>query len=67
MYSLFQCVLDDASKPKEACDSNHFRCNKTLACIPVSWRCDGDDDCNKDENIHDTSDEENCRKSQTLL
>lgn len=63
--ALFLCFLTacaeyDAPPANASCDSNHFQCNKTRECIPISWRCDDDADCDKHENIRDTSDEENC-------
>ncbi|XP_063217852.1 sortilin-related receptor-like [Bacillus rossius redtenbacheri] len=37
------------------CSSEQFRCTNGL-CIPVSWRCDDDDDCG------DSSDEASCKQ-----
>ena len=37
-----------------ACHEDQFRCNSTALCIPTSWICDGEDDC------EDSSDESNC-------
>lgn len=44
----------------EDCDHQHFKCNQSAVCIPMNWRCDGDDDCNKDSVVNDRSDEANC-------
>ena len=39
-----------------SCSSGEFQCSSGDRCIPKSWECDRDSDCN------DHSDEINCRK-----
>lgn len=48
-------LLSYLSPAGEECPSTRFRC-KNGNCIPLAWKCDEDDDC------HDNSDEEDCRK-----
>ncbi len=38
------------------CPHDEFQCNNTL-CKPLSWKCDGEDDCgdNSDENPEECS------------
>ena len=33
----------------------------------MNWKCDGDDDCNKDSDVNDRSDEANCGKFETSV
>lgn len=42
------------------CGEDQFVCGDQT-CIPVNWRCDGDNDCD------DQSDEQNCRKYFDLM
>lgn len=36
------------------CTEHQFRCERSSRCVPKSWLCDGDSDC------EDGSDEKNC-------
>lgn len=38
------------------CPLGQMQCNVTRKCIPLSWKCDDDNDCGE----NDSSDEENC-------
>lgn len=38
------------------CTSNQLMCHATRECLPLHWKCDGDNDCG------DFSDERNCSK-----
>ena len=49
---------------EDECEINHFKCAKSKKCIPISWRCDSDADCNDPD---DKSDEENCRECPLVL
>ena len=40
--------------PNTGCPSDQFSCKYSGECIPESWQCDGENDCNQGE------DEENC-------
>lgn len=37
------------------CPLNYFRCNSGR-CIPLSWKCDGDNDCNDKEDEPESCD-----------
>jgi len=39
-----------------ACSSDEFQCKNSRDCIPVTWVCDEENDC------EDSSDEQNCRE-----
>ena len=41
---------------EENCPFSYFRCEDKQACVPKTWVCDGDNDC------EDNSDEQLCRK-----
>jgi integrin beta 2 len=46
------------------CPNTDFHCNTTGRCIPLSWTCDGEDDCSdgSDESI-----EVDCPRGDTTL
>jgi len=45
----------------EECSPNYFKCKKNGRCIIGAFKCDGENDCEHDEDM-DYSDEENCEK-----
>lgn len=49
-----------SGKRTMTCQPDHFMC-KNLRCIPKTWRCDGEQDCNVNRD-GDDSDEIGCRK-----
>ena len=44
------------SADSKSCSEKQFQCFGNKRCIPLTWRCDGDNDCGKS----DASDEANC-------
>lgn len=64
--NAFDCLCSDDSKPfanntcpnsGNTCATNFFSCSNRL-CVPMTYRCDGDDDCG------DRSDENGCASSR---
>uniref|UniRef100_A0A914DFL6 Uncharacterized protein n=1 Tax=Acrobeloides nanus TaxID=290746 RepID=A0A914DFL6_9BILA len=49
---------NNPSPIQQACPNNMFKC-KSGRCIPQSWKCDGDSDCD------DGSDEDECSKHES--
>ncbi|GFS95344.1 low-density lipoprotein receptor-related protein 1 [Nephila pilipes] len=47
--------------PETSCPANSFRCEGGELCIPETWRCDRDDDCNDGINGTVSSDERDCK------
>ena len=49
---------------RQTCRSNQFRCSSSGRCIPMSWKCDGDNDC---PNGEDESKYLRCRKDNIVF
>lgn len=50
-----------SSTDMRTCRINEISCgSRSTQCIPVSWRCDGENDCDNGE------DEENCGKKTSV-
>uniref|UniRef100_A0A672JY28 MAM and LDL-receptor class A domain-containing protein 1-like n=1 Tax=Sinocyclocheilus grahami TaxID=75366 RepID=A0A672JY28_SINGR len=50
-----QCLVEGPVTPiPQTCHKEHFQCLYLFECIPLSWYCDGEEDC------LDSSDEEMC-------
>lgn len=61
IYLTFLLLISPLSVARH-CPHDEFQCNNTL-CKPLSWKCDGEDDCgdNSDENP------EECSKNTHIL
>lgn len=56
IYLTFLLLLLSSLSVARHCPQDEFQCNNTL-CKPLSWKCDGEDDCgdNSDENPEECS------------
>ncbi|CAF4840922.1 unnamed protein product, partial [Rotaria sp. Silwood2] len=48
-----ECIDNSQAESSQTSCNGRFQCRNSR-CIPLSYKCDGDDDC------HDNSDEQNC-------
>jgi len=65
MIVCLMCLLTELNRTKaaaaaaaaaaECSDDDSFLCNSTLECIPASFVCDGESDCD------DSTDEQSCQ------
>ena len=51
--------LFSAAEVETCLSSGNMQCNITKKCVPLSWKCDGENDCGEGDQI-DTTDENNC-------
>ncbi|ULU04994.1 hypothetical protein L3Y34_017620 [Caenorhabditis briggsae] len=56
LVTILDGVVVRLGEPTKACKADSFKCEDNR-CIPMSWRCDGDIDCQNEE------DEKNCPKT----
>lgn len=56
----YALLLSPIEYPSHSCNETQFACNNGR-CVPITWRCDGEDDC------FDNSDEASCSTCETLL
>lgn len=70
IYLTFLLLISPLSVARH-CPHDEFQCNNTL-CKPLSWKCDGEDDCgdNSDENPEECSKNThillNCKKKKII-
>jgi len=50
------CTFITAMRPENGCHVHEFQCGARGGCIPDTWKCDGQSDC------EDASDETRCSK-----
>lgn len=53
---LLVCFAVDTQRP---CHRNEFQCSNGR-CIPTIYRCDGDNDCDDEQEGESSSDEKDC-------
>jgi hypothetical protein len=50
----------------KVCTNDQFRCDNNTKCIPITWQCDGDVDCDDhtDESINCTNINQDCTSTE---